>query len=234
MDPLKVDNLYMNSADAKASIDPRLNAGPSGWNWTTAANTFNQISTNLGGMAQSAGAQISVDGGQNLTFTTTATTGVVIFDLDASLLSGNSYNGHSFSNISVNVPSGVDYVINVIGLCDGDTLFGNANFNAGSNDNQLLWNFVDTGSSDIGVTISQGGNFYGSILAPKVNINDTTTINGQVVAASFTDNGVELHDLDFTSVVVPEPATFALGAVGLCGAMVLVGRRLRRRPDPVA
>jgi choice-of-anchor A domain-containing protein len=228
------DNLYMNSGDSKATIDPRLNAGPTGWNWTTAANVFNQISTNLGGMAQTAGAAISVDAGSNLNFTSTATTGVVIFDLDTSLLSGNTYNGHTFSNIAINVPSGVDYVINVIGLCNGDSLFGSASFNAGSNDNQLLWNFVDTGTSDIGVTISQGGNFYGSILAPKVNITDNTTINGQVVASSFTDNGVELHDLDFTSVVVPEPTTFALGAVVLCGGMVLVGRRLRRGPKSAA
>ncbi len=220
--------LDMNSSDPKASIDPRLNSGPTGWNWTTETSEFDTISTSLGTQAQTAGASISVSGG-NLDFNSTATSGVVVFDLDATKLSGNAYNGTSFSNIQINVPTGVDYVINVLHLADGQTLFGSgANFNSGTNDDQLLWNFVDTGSSDIGVTISDGGNFYGSVLAPKVNITDNTTIDGQVVAASFTDCGVELHDLDFTSVVVPEARTFALWAVGLCGAAVVAGRRLRR------
>jgi choice-of-anchor A domain-containing protein len=221
-------NVYMNSSDPKASIDPRSNAGPTGWNWTTESSEFATISTSLSTQAQTTGASITVDS-QNLDFTSTATSGVVVFDLDASKLSGNTYNGSSFGNIQINVPTGVDYVINVLHLADGQTLFGSgANFNSGTNDDQLLWNFVGTGSSNIGVTISDGGNFYGSILAPKVNLTDNTTIAGQVVAGSFTDNGVELHDLDFTSVVVPEAPTFALWAVGLCGAAVLAGRRLRR------
>ena len=217
-------DLNVNSSDPKASIDPDANAGPTGWNWTTETSGLKSISSSLS--TQTATGTIAVNS-QNLDFTSTATSGVVVFDLNAAQLSGGSYNGNSFDNISISVPTGVDYVINVLNLCDGQTLFGSgANFNSGTNDDQLLWNFVDTGSA-IGVTVSDGGNFYGSVLAPNVNITDNTTIDGQVAAASFTDSGVEMHDLSFDSVVEPEAPTFALCAVALCGGMVLVCRRFR-------
>jgi len=213
--------LHINASDSSYdSSSPKTNPAPSGWNWTTLASSFNSISSGLA--AATPTGTIAVSGG-NLNFNSSATSGVVVFDLDASKLSGATYNGSSFSNIQISVPTGVNYVINVLNLCDGQTLFGSGvNFNSGTNDDELLWNFSQTTN----VNVSLGGNFYGAILAPDVNITDSTTINGQVVADSFTDNGVELHDTDFVPVagLVPEPRTFALWTLALCGAMVLGGR----------
>jgi choice-of-anchor A domain-containing protein len=156
---------------------------------------------------------------------TPATDATVIFTLDASKLSGNSYNGQSISNIAINVPTDVNYVINVINLGTNTTLFSGASFNSGSNDNQLLWNFEGSGTVNLG-----SGSWYGSILAPSATVtnNGNTTENGQVVANAFTDNNTELHYQGFTAVavVVPEPMTFALWGVALCGAAIVVRRKL--------
>jgi choice-of-anchor A domain-containing protein len=213
--------LAANSSDPKASIDPDLNAAPTGWSWSTESSSLTSISSDLAGASVGSNT-ITVDGGGNLDLNTTQTSGIVVFDLDASKL-GSTYAG--LKNISIDVPTGVNYVINVLNLCDNQTLFDNVNFNSGTNDDQLLWNFSQTTN----MTVDLGGNFYGSILAPNINITDDTTINGTVVADNFVDNGVELHDSDeFVDLNVPEPRTFALWAMGLCGVVVLVGRRLRR------
>jgi choice-of-anchor A domain-containing protein len=218
------NGLHMEpTGDTTSPLTTGTNPIPAGWNWTTESSNLASISSDLAG-ASTAGNTISVDAGGNLDLSTSQTTGVVVFDLDASqLLGSGSLSG--LKNIQINVPSGVDYVINVLNLANNQDLFQNVNFNSGTDDDQLLWNFSQTTN----VTVQLGGNFYGSILAPNVNITDNTTIDGTVVADGFTDNGVELHDDDdFVDVVVPEPRTFALWAVGLCGAGVLVGRRLRR------
>jgi choice-of-anchor A domain-containing protein len=213
--------LDVNSNDALASTDPDLNAGPANWSWSTEDSNLDSISSDL--TSATTNGTISVDAGGNMVLSTSATKGIVVFDLDASQLSQGQFA--DLKNIQLDVPTGMNYVINVLNLCDNQDLFQNVNFNSGTNDDQLLWNF--SGAS--AVTVQLGGNFYGSILAPTINITDNTTINGTVVADNFTDNGVELHDTDdFVDLNVPEPRTFALWAVGLCGAMVLVGRRLRR------
>jgi choice-of-anchor A domain-containing protein len=189
------------------------------------ASNFASISAGLSRAAATGSISVSA---QNLLFSTNQTSGVVVFSLDASSLSGNTYNGQTFSNLQINVPTGVNYVINVVNIASGQTLFGSGvNFNAGLNNSQLLWNFE--GSSNF--TLSAGGNFYGSILAPASTITDNTTINGQVVASAFVDQGVELHDTDFAvvSAVVPESRAFAGWAAGLCLAGVAFHRRLLRR-----
>ncbi len=216
-----------NASGTYAHSNPITNPAPSGWNWTTQNSDFTTISTNLNNATANGAISVS---GQNLVFTPPVgmTNGVAVFSMDASLWSGNSYNGQTVSNIQINVPSGIDYVINVVNVSSGQTLFGSGvNFNSGSNDNQLLWNFE--GSSNT-FTLSDGGNFYGSVLAPTATITDGTTIDGQVVANAFSDSGVELHDSTFTpvSVLVPEAGTFTWWALGLCGAAVLFRRRPRR------
>jgi choice-of-anchor A domain-containing protein len=223
------DELTMNSSDARASTNPTANPIPPGWSWSAEQTEYDNISTSLAGMSVGSDT-ISVDGGGNLQFNTTVTSGVAVFDLDASLFCGNQYNGQTVNNVSINVPTGVNYVINVTGLTQGEALFSGVNFNSGTNDSSVLWNLEPTGGVTA-VTIDNGGNLYGSVLAPTLNVTDDTTIDGQVVADSFTDNGVELHDDTFTpeQVLVPESSAFALGALALCG--VAVGRALlvRRR-----
>ena len=214
------DGIHMEPTGDTTS--PHTNAVPAGWNWTTEASSLKSISTDLAGAASTGTA--TVDGGGNLDLSTAQTSGVAVFSIDASQFgSGGTYAG--LKNIQVTVPSGMEYVINVLNLSNNQDFLSGINFNSGTNDDELLWNFAQTTN----VTIQLGGNFYGSILAPNVNITDNTTIDGTVVANNFTDNGVELHDLDsFVSIVVPEPRTFALWAAGLCVGVVLLGRRLRR------
>lgn len=219
------DILHVNSSGSNTTTNPITNPTPTGWNWSTLQSSLETVSSNLA--SATATGTISVSNG-NLVFSG-GSGSVVVFDLDASELSGDSYNGQSFSNIQINVPTGVNYVINVTNLSCNTTLFDSGiNFNAGTNDNQLLWNFEGCSNS---ITIGGGGNFYGSILAPDMDITDDTTIDGQVVASAFTDTGVELHDSSFSpaQVLVPEPADFALWASGLCAAAWAL-RRLTRRP----
>jgi choice-of-anchor A domain-containing protein len=208
-----------------ASQNPINNPAPSGWNWSTETSSLSTISTSL--KNASATGTIAVNS-NNLVFTAPngQTSGVVVFSLNAAnITNGNTYNGQGFSNIQINVPTGLTYVINVINA-GGRTLFANGvNFNSGSNDNQLLWNFEGSGT----VTLDNGGYFYGAILAPSASISATTVIDGQVAADGFSDCGYELHDTEFTpaAVATPEPSTYALCAVGLCAFAIAARRFLR-------
>jgi choice-of-anchor A domain-containing protein len=212
-----------NSSAPDASVDPINNPGPANWNWSTLLTQFTSISQTLA--AAPVTGTISVNS-QNLTFTGPANpqNGVAIFTLNASDISGNSYNGQTFSNIQINVPTGVNYVINVINAA-GTTIFGSgANFNTGTNDSQVLWNIEGTGTVTLG-----GGQFIGAVLAPTATIDNgpNTAVDGQVVADGFNDTGAETHFESFVvgNVVVPEPAAFTWCAIGLCGVVALVRRR---------
>jgi len=224
----------LNITNSGSSTNPLTGAAPSNWNWATIQSNLVSDSNTLKNATANGtsviNGTISVNS-QNLVLTpnsTPATDATVIFTLDASQLSGNSLNGQTFSNIQIDVPTDVNYVVNVINLGSGTTtLFSGANFNSGSNDTNLLWNIEGSGTVNLG-----SGSFYGSVLAPTATItnNGNTTINGQVVANAFTDDNTELHYLGFdaVSVVVPEPTTFALWGVALCGAGILVRRKLVR------
>jgi choice-of-anchor A domain-containing protein len=223
----------LSLANSGSTTNPLTGAAPSNWNWSTINSNLVADSSTLANAALNGtsviGGTISVDSGQNLTFTpnsTPAANATVIFTLNADLLTaGTTYNGSTFSNIVVNVPSDVNYVVNVVNA-SGATLFSGANFNSGANDANLLWNFEGSGT----VALGTGNSFYGSILAPSATItNDSnTTINGQVAADAFTDDNNELHYEGFNAVAVavPEPMTFALWGVALCGAALLVRGKL--------
>ena len=218
--------LGINSSGAYTTTNPITNPAPASWTWSTAQSGLRSASTALGNATATGTISVS---GQSLLFTAPSgqTSGVVVFNLCASSLSGGVYDGQTFTNVQVNVPAGLNYVINVVNIASGETFFGSGvNVNAGLNDNQLLWNFEGSAT----FTIGGGGSFYGSILAPQSAITDNASINGQVAAATFVDNGVELHDTNFTPIqgLVPESFAFAWWAAGLCGAAVIF-RRLSRR-----
>jgi choice-of-anchor A domain-containing protein len=220
----------VNAGTANAKNNPIYNPAPSGWNWGNLSTSLGTISTSLSNAA--ATGTITVNS-QNLVFTAPngQTSGVVVFDLDASLINGNLYNGNAVSNVQINVPTGLTYVINVLNA-GGSTLFNSSvNFNSGNNDNQLLWNFEGCGT----VTLDNGGDFYGAILAPTASVSTTTVIDGQVASDGFYDSGKELHDADFmpAAVATPEPGTYALWASGLCVCGIAV-RRFRRSRSAVA
>jgi choice-of-anchor A domain-containing protein len=223
----------INSSSPQAGNNPRTNPAPSGWNWSTLSSSFTAISNTLAAATTNGTITIS---GQTMSFVapTGMTSGVAVFTLNAALLNGDMYNGTMFSNVQFNVPNNIDFVINVINAA-GTTIFGTGvNFNSGGNYDQLLWNIEPTMSGGHPVTTSvslgNGGDFYGSVLAPEVDISNACNaiIDGQVVAANFDDEGAELHYTGFVAVLVPEPGTYGAGAVVLCG-LAIAWRHRRNR-----
>lgn len=92
-------------------------------------------------------------------------------------------------------------VINVSGAVDINLTAGPqgnfANFNAGKN---VLWNFYDATSIDF-----NGGSWFGSVLAPKADINlGGGNLNGGLVAKSL-DAQSELHNALYTYMPPTEP-----------------------------
>lgn len=203
-----------------AASDPLTNPGASGFNFGSASSALASDSNTLA--SATATGTVSVSSG-NLEFTpnTTPSAGsVVVFNVTTEQLDTSGA-----SNISINVPTDVNYVINVTVSSGYSTIFGSGmNFNSGSNDNQLLWNIIGSGNVTLG-----GDTFYGEILAPGMNVSNTnnTIIQNGVDAASLTDNGAQIHNDGFAAVAtVPEPAVFGWCAAALCGLALVFRRRL--------
>lgn len=236
-----------NSNNPLASADPRANPAPANWSWSSLQSDLIAVSSVLAAAPATGTIQIS---GQTLQFVAPAgqTSGVVVFTLDMANFSGNLYdangnksfdqNNERVSNVQINVPEGVAYVVNVINA-NGTTIFGGSgiNFNAGTNNDQLLWNIVpdnDSATAD-SVRLGGGASFYGSVLAPLVDLGNSgnVAINGQVVASSFTQSNAELHYLGFDSPVVfspvPEPGTWGLGAILVVGGAIAFQHHRARR-----
>lgn len=225
-----------NSSNPLAANDPRTNAGPSNWNWQTLQGQAQAVSNTLAAAALNGTVQIN---GQTLTLVASSgAAGVVVFNLDASQLIGNTYNGQMFSSIQFNVPSDQVFVVNVTNLAQNQTLFGTGsgiNFNNGSGYERLLWNLLPADGSVTDVRLGNGGEFYGSVLAPTLNLSNAgnTAVNGQIVAASYSHSGAELHQTSFDASgiafsAVPEPSTYALAGVGLCAVAAIWHQRRRR------
>ena len=156
----------INSSSPTADVDPRTK-NPN-VNFSALDVHMGQVSQSLA--SASATGTVKASSGNLQFIAPVNSSGVVFFDLDMNLLSGNKYNGMSFSNISINVPTNVDFVVNVE-HANGKTLFGEGfgiNFYSGTGDSRLLWNIEGSGS----VTIGNGGAFYGSILAADYNVID--------------------------------------------------------------
>lgn len=216
-----------------ASTSPLGNPGPVGFNFAAAISQLSSASATLAGAT--ADGTISVSS-KALTFTPNATPAAgstVVFQLDASQISGSTYEGQSFTKVTINVPTDVNYVINVINATSGTTLFGSGvTMKSGTNDDQLLWNIEGAATVTLG-----GGNFYGAILAPSATIdNGGATVTGQVAAESFDDSGnaLDFAAFDSAAVVAPEPATFALWGAAICGLAIAARRLRRRRPAAYA
>jgi choice-of-anchor A domain-containing protein len=173
--------------------------------------------------------------GQTLTFTSSGS-GVTVFNLDASKIVNGTYdlnndgiydaNTERLSNIQANLNADQYFVVNVLNATSADgskVLFeGVGNFNSGSNNQQLLWNIIPDANSGTSDILTLGTNFYGSILAPLVDVQSTGYyLNGQLISQSFTQSGAEVHYANgYTAPVafspVPEPSTYAVIASALC------------------
>jgi choice-of-anchor A domain-containing protein len=222
-------SLSYNTSAANSYMDPRVAPGVSGWDPVSTVSSLASVSAALASATPTGTINFS---NNSIQLSTSLTTGVAVFNLDASLLT-NLTN----TNIQINVPTDMVYVINVFNA-DGTTLFGGGgmNANSGQNNDQLLWNIVADSNPATSSTVNLGTNFYGSILAPMIDLTngsggEQNYVNGQVVAASYTQNGAEIHYVDFSAPVtfsaVPEPATWGLFGLAGCATM-MVCRRKRR------
>ena len=142
---------------------------------------------------------------------------VAVFDLtDTSVLSG-------IANIDVSTNGFDTIIVNVGGT--SDAIPSGTNFAGGSSGlgQHVIWNFYDATS------LGLNGAFYGSVLAPKAAGVTSNFIEGSAVFASLTQNG-EVHMNTYRGGFtpgVPEPSTWAVMLLGVCGigAMARVARR---------
>ncbi len=235
-----------NSSDAQAKQDPRKNAAPANWDFATLQSELAAASSQL---AQATATGLIQLQGQTLTFNTNGqTSGIVVFNLDMNLFNGSLYdangngswnqNQERVSQVVINVPAEMNFVINVLNA-DGETIFDGINFNQGQNNDQILWNITPELNGGLASSVTLGGQsrFYGSILAPLVDLSNSANVatEGQVVASTYSHSNAELHYAQFDSYAsftpVPEPRTWALAGIAAAALAVFLRRR-RRQPLP--
>lgn len=146
--------------------------------------------------------------------------GVVVFNINAAVLSS-----HSFANFSLtNAQNAAAIVINV----DTSSTGGTANFTAGNflaqtfSDfaNRLVWNFE--GAENILVQRE----LFGAMIAMDARLHNQTNLNGSIAVGEFVQQG-EVHWPMFSyefSTLIPLPS----GAGMAMGGMLLMGTRRRR------
>lgn len=186
------------------------------------------LSSQLDG--QAANSTISSANG-TVTFNATPNaSGQAVFDIPASVLTAGN------TNIVLNGGTATTIIINVAAPCVGTVCAINVpsstNFNSllASYGLDTLWNFYNA------TTLTLGGQFVGTVLAPDAAVSNSNQIDGDLIASSFSGSG-ELHnyafggDLTFGSpsenapAVIAEPSSIALVGVGLVGLVVIVRRR---------
>ena len=93
---------------------------------------------------------------------------------------------------------------------------------------ETLWNFYNAS------TLNFGAEFGGSVLAPDAAVDNSSPIDGDLIANSFTGSA-ELHNYPFTgnlTFAVPEPGSFWLLLVGIAGLIVARPRAGKPPPGP--
>ncbi len=231
-----------NTNHALGAVDPRNNPAPANWDFATIQAELAAASTELANATATGLIQLQ---GQTLSFNANgATSGVVVFNLDMNLFNGYLYdangngqwnqNTERVSQVVINVPASVNFVINVKNA-GGKTIFNGINFNQGTNNDQILWNITPELNGGLASSVTLGGQsrFYGSILAPRVDLANSANVatEGQVIAASYSHRNAELHYQKFETFVsftpVPEPRTWAAAGIGAALLAVFLQRRRR-------
>jgi hypothetical protein len=230
----------INSDHPLAGTNPTSTLDAAPFSWDSLSAGLVSVSNTLASAASTG--TINVSGGNMVLSANGQTSGVVVFTLDANAFKGSIYdangdgvfdqNNERVNNLSINVPENVVFVINVKNF-GGKTLLQDINFNTGSGNERLLWNITPEDNNGT-VTLGNRANFYGSVLAPLVDLKNgqNTAPNGQIVAGNYTHHGAELHQIEFIAPVafspVPEPATF--GVFGVAATLgIAFGRRGGRR-----
>jgi choice-of-anchor A domain-containing protein len=154
--------------------------------------------------------------------------GVAVFNINASLFSGAS-------TVKMNLDGATSVIINVnVDSCANNVcLFApTANFeNPTDYASAVLWNFVN--ATNLNFTTEFGG----SILAPDGTVDNTAAIDGTLVAADDSSASTgELHSDPYTGTfpgsptAAPEPASLALVGSSIAGLATIRRRRRGRGP----
>lgn len=147
--------------------------------------------------------------------------GVVVFNINASILSS-----HAFANFSLSNASNAEaIVINVdTSGTSGDARFTGGNFLAQTFSafaDRLVWNFE--GADDILVQRE----LFGSMIALDARLQNQTNLNGSIAVGQFIQQG-EVHgpnfSYDFNTNIIPLPSAAGMTLAGL----LLIGTRRRR------
>ncbi len=186
-----------------------------------------------------------------------AQTGVTITpDGDANNLKGNvSVASGSIGYWNISTSSLDDYKVLTFDVPSNSVLVVNLSANGGDvipsslqtavlngSESRILWNISMTPSSNqsYASTLTFEGSslvFWGSVLAPDVDIVGNRIIQGQVLANSFALGNNELHMAYFQptmDLVIPEPATCAAIAGGLALAFAVWRKRRGATQDVAA
>jgi hypothetical protein len=192
-------------------------------NQNTLLNAANTDATNASSTFAALSPTQTVPGGQ-ITSTTTINGAAGVNVVNVSKI--NLGNGQT---LTLNGPAGAQFVVN-------DT--GNLVLNSGK--------IILTGGltpSDVVINVTSSGNqvsasgglnnesvINGILLAPKSGIAFAPgLINGEAIAGGSTIHFVSGANLTFTVLIVPEPASATLMAIGACGLVPLVKRRAARQ-----
>jgi choice-of-anchor A domain-containing protein len=187
-------------------------------------NSLQSLSQNLKALTTTSG--VSVGGDSNNQKINVTGTGLQVLNWTEAMFEGASDN----QQLEITIPSGATLVVNVAGT---DIDF-NRNFNTFSNMQNVLFNFYEATTVDI------GRQFSGSILAAyaTVTAGNSGNVDGTIIGNNVVQNGNgEIHNAYFqgdlsslsgggsSPVVAPEPSTWAMLILGFG----LVGFAMRAR-----
>jgi choice-of-anchor A domain-containing protein len=190
---------------------------------STIKTPLTNLSTQLEGLT--ANSTVSSSNG-TLTFNATPnTSGQAVFNISASVLTGGN------ENVSFNANGATTIIVNV--TCGGSncsiSLPSSTDFlNPTTNAADTIWNFYNAS------TLNFGAEFGGTVLAPDAAVANSSPIDGDLIANSFSGTG-ELHNYPFTgnlNFAVPEPASIALLGVGFLGLIMVRRRHVDGKPEP--